>query len=330
MQNHGSRVVVIGTGGTIAGTAASPHDAVGYRAAQLGADRLVSAIPALAGVPVEVTQLAQIDSKDMDHALWRALAGCVEAQLARPEVGGVVVTHGTDTLEETAYFLQRVLAPRKPVVLAAAMRPATALLSDGPQNLLDAVTLAQAAGAHGVMAVLAGTVHAAFDVRKVHSRRLDAFDSGDAGPLAHIQDGQVRQHRAWPEGEAFGPARLPADAACWPWVEIVTSHAGANGAVVRALCAAGVHGIVIAGTGNGTVHRALEAALLKACAAGVRVLRSTRCVYGGVIDAAPVAVVAAATAAAIPPTSMSAGVLTPVQARVELLLQLMPEAGARG
>jgi len=311
MQSMQPIVVVLGTGGTIAGTAADAADNVGYRAAQLGADQLVAAIPALAGQAVEVHQIAQLDSKDMDFATWRLLAEAVHVQLARPEVGGIVITHGTDTLEETAYFLQRVLAPRKPVVLAAAMRPATALLADGPQNLLDAFRVAQAAGARGVVAVLAGAVHGAFDVRKVHTYRLDAFGSGDAGPVARIEEGRVRQHRAWPGGDALGLWRLPLDAAHWPRVEIVTSHAGAGGELVRALTATGVRGIVVAGTGNGSLHHALEAALLEAQAAGVSVLRSSRCLNGDVIDAGPNALA-------------SAGVLTPVQARIELLLQLLP------
>ena len=152
MQNAQALVVVLGTGGTIAGTAADAADNVGYRAAQLDAASLVAAIPALATVPIEVQQVAQLDSKDMGFKVWRLLAERVNEALARPEVGGVLITHGTDTLEETAYFLQRVLAPRKPVVLVAAMRPATALLSDGPQNLLDAVSVLQAPSAHGVVA----------------------------------------------------------------------------------------------------------------------------------------------------------------------------------
>ena len=314
MQSSATITVVLGTGGTIAGTAAEPGDNVGYTAAQLGAAQLVAAVPALAGVPIEIEQIAQIDSKDMGFAVWRALADAVSGHLARPEVGGIVVTHGTDTLEETAYFLQRVLAPAKPVVLVAAMRPATSLQSDGPQNLLDAVTVARSDGARGVVAVLAGTLHSALDVRKVHTYRLDAFDPGDAGAIAHVEEGRVRRHRDWPAGEAFGLARLPLDTTRWPVVEIVTSHAESRGEPVRALHVAGAHGIVVAGTGNGSLHHALEAALLEAQAAGVAVLRCSRCLGGSVIDAAP-------------PTLPSAGALTPVQARIELMLRLLAQRG---
>ena len=303
-------VVVLGTGGTIAGTAASAGDAIGYTAAQLGAAQLVAAVPALAGVPIEVEQIAQIDSKDMGFETWRALALAVDRHLARPEVGGVVITHGTDTLEETAYFLQRVLAPARPVVLVAAMRPATSLQADGPQNLLDAMLVANTPGARGVVALLAGTVHGALDVRKVHAHRLDAFASGDAGAVAQVEAGRLRLYRDWPEGEGLGLACLPHGGAGWPVVEIVTSHAGAQGTLVRAMAQAGVQGIVVAATGNGSLHHALEAALLEAQAGGVAVLRATRCLNGSVIDAGE-------------PALPSAGALTPVQARVELVLQLL-------
>lgn len=319
MQNNPPLVVVLGTGGTIAGTATDPSDNIGYSSAQLGAAQLVAAIPALAGMPIEVEQIVQVDSKDMGFAIWRALAVAVDRHLARPEVGGIVITHGTDTLEETAYFLQRVLAPTKPVVLVAAMRPATSLQADGPQNLLDAVLVARTPEARGVVAVLAGAVHSALDVRKLHAYRLDAFGSGDAGALAQIEAGQLRRHREWPACEALGLARLPRDVAQWPVVEIVTSHSEARGTLVRALCAAGVHGIVVAATGNGSLHHALQAALLEAQAAGVSVLRSTRCLNGSVIDAA---------GESDAPSLPSAAALTPVQARIELMLRLLARRAA--
>ncbi len=308
MQDTAGSVAVLATGGTIAGTAASATDNIGYSAAQLGVRALVDAVPALAGVALVTEQVAQLDSKDMAFEVWAALVARVAHHLAQPGIAGVVITHGTDTLEETAYLLQRLLAPAKPVVLAAAMRPATALLRDGPQNLLDAVTLARAPGVQGVLAVLAGTVHSALDVRKVHSYRVDAFGSGDAGPLARIEEGRVRRLREWPAGEPLGLETIAGGD--WPWVEIVTSHAGARPDAVKALVAAGVKGLVVAGTGNGSLHHALEEALVAAQAAGVTVWRSTRCLDGPV-QARP--------GDRLP----SAGTLTPVQARIELMLQRM-------
>jgi len=312
MQKTSSIVVVLGTGGTIAGTAADAGDPLGYTAAQLGVDALLRSVPALAKLPIESEQVAQIDSKDMEFAVWRRLAERVAQHLSRPEVGGIVITHGTDTLEETAYLLQRVLAPAKPVVLTAAMRPATSLQADGPQNLLDAVHVACHPGAHGVLAVLAGAVHGAVDVRKVHTYRIDAFSSGDAGPLAYVEAGRLRVLRAWPRGDAVGVARLAR--AVWPRVDIVLSCAGADGTAVDALAASGARGLVVAGTGNGSLHHSLEAALLRARDGGVRVLRCSRVAAGPVF--------------AKPDEQLTAGgELSPVQARVELLLQLLAEPG---
>lgn len=310
MQSDPGKVVIMATGGTIAGSAAHAGDNVGYTAGQVGVEALIAAVPALAGEPLEAEQVAQVDSKDMEPALWLLLAQRIAAHLARPEVAGVVVTHGTDTLEETGYFLQRVLAPRKPVVLTAAMRPASSLQADGPQNLLDAVRLAREPGATGVVAVLAGAVHAAAELRKLHSYRIDAFSSGDAGVIGWMEEGRLRRLRDWPAGEPIGSDALPPDPSRWPAVEIVTSHAGAGGMLVRAAVEAGVRGLVVAGTGNGTVHHALQSALLEAKRSGVIVWRSTRCLAGPVLprpdDVFP-----------------SAGTLTAVQARIELLLQLM-------
>lgn len=304
------RVVVLATGGTIAGTAAAAADSIGYTAAQLGVERLIAVVPPLADWPLEAEQVAQIDSKDMDAEVWRALVRRCAHHLARPDVGGVVVTHGTDTLEETAYLLQRLLAPTKPLVLTAAMRPATALQADGPQNLLDAVMLARTPGAQGVLAVLAGAVHAGDALRKRHTHALDAFSSGDAGPVARIEAGRLRRFRDWPQGSPLG-AELLLEADRLPRVEIVTSHAAATGALVDALAALGVDGIVAAGTGNGSLHHALEAALRRAQAQGVAVRRASR------VGAGPV--LTPASSDALP----DCGALTPVQARIALMLDLL-------
>jgi L-asparaginase len=310
-------LVILGTGGTIAGRAANASDNLGYIAGQVGISELLAAIPASPDAgPVVAEQVAQIDSKDMSFAVWAALAGRVSHFLAQPDVQGIVITHGTDTLEETAYFLQLACNPAKPVVLTCAMRPATALVPDGPQNLLDAMSVARHAGATGVVAVCAGTIHGALDVQKVHTYQLDAFSSGDAGPLGYVEEGVVRLLRNWPlsqVGRALSAIENIAKLAVlaeWPRVEIVMNYAGASGAVVDALLAQGVQGLVVAGTGNGSLHHALEAALLKARAAGVLVLRSTRCLNGRVLPKPGDSI----------PDSRG---LTPVKARVALILRLL-------
>jgi L-asparaginase len=310
MQRQLPLVVVLGTGGTIAGTAASASDNVGYTSAALGVEALVAALPADARVDVESEQVAQLDSKDMEFTTWRRLAARVAHHASRPEVAGVVVTHGSDTLEETAYFLARVGRPAKPVVLTAAMRPATSGQADGPRNLADAIAVAAHGEQGGVVAVLAGTVHSAHDVRKVHPFRLDAFSSGDAGPVGRVEEGRIRALRPWPQEAEFDAGSLPEAAGEWPWIEIVGSAAGAGGQAVDALVAAGVDGIVVAATGNGTVHRDLEPALLRALGRGVAVLRSTRCLDGTIVEAGE---------GSLP----SAGDLTPVKARIELMLRVL-------
>jgi L-asparaginase len=312
------KIVILGTGGTIAGTAAQAGDNLGYTAAQVGIQQLVAALPALAGEGCELCseQVAQVDSKDMDFGIWRALALRVAHWMAQDEVQGIVITHGTDTLEETAFFLQLALDPTKPVVLTCAMRPATALAPDGPQNMLDAVAVASLAGARGVVAVCAGVIHSAVDVQKVHTYRLDAFSSGDAGPLGYVEEGRLRLLRNWPSAHiGKGEAAMKTIATdtldrAWPRVDIVLNYAGADGRAVRALVADGVEGLVVAGTGNGTLHQALEAALLEAQAGGVRVVRATRCLDGRVLPHAGDVL------------ADSQG-LSPVKARVALMLALL-------
>lgn len=312
--------VILGTGGTIAGKSGRPGDNVGYVAGQVTVEDLMLAVPALKGLPLESEQVDQVDSKDMHFGLWKRLLTRLSHHLSRPEVTGVVVTHGTDTLEETAFFVQRVLCPTKPVVFACAMRPATALVPDGPQNLLDAVTLAGCPQASGVLAVCAGQVHAAEHVTKVHSYRTDAFDSGDDGPRACVEEGQVRWFAPIsPPAAPFneGLMRTVLQAQALPRVELVTSHADADGAIVRALLRAGEsepgwrpRGLVVAATGNGTLHRDLAQALAEAAAQGISVVRATRCARGRVIPDAG------------NPFADSAG-LSPVKARLALALALL-------
>ena len=328
---NGSKIIVVlATGGTIAGTSASAADNIGYTAAQMGVDDLLQSVAGLstvlAGRTLVSEQAAQIDSKDMSFAVWQQLALRVSHHLAQADVQGIVITHGTDTLEETAYFLHAVLPAAlqhsKPVVLTCAMRPASSLAPDGPQNLLDALAVATTDGACGVVAVCAGTLHGALEVQKVHTYRLDAFSSGDAGPLGYIEEGAVRLLRNWPLAPVDGPDSTFEKMATlknWPRVEVVMSYAGASGSIVDALlCQAGalypeaapLRGLVVAATGNGTLHHELQAALLRAQAAGVTVWRATRCASGRVLP----------TPGSVFPDSQG---LSPVKARVALMLTLM-------
>ena len=321
------KIAILGTGGTIAGTASCVADNVRYRAAQLDVDRLLQSIPGLeqclAGHGVVAEQVANVDSKDMGWSQWRVIAQRALYFFSQPDICAVLVTHGTDTIEESAYFLSRVLPASllavKPLVLTCAMRPASSMAPDGPQNLRDSIRVACAPEAQGVLVVCAGTVHSARDVQKVHPYRLDAFDSGDAGPLAYVEEGVVRWVRPCPVMGADSLQLLnQLQEPIWPRVEIVQSYAGTDGSLVHAICVGAttdanpVRGIVVAATGNGTIHHTLEAALTQAQALGIRVLRSTRCAYGQIVmgEAEPNSVIGATN-------------LSPTKSRIALMLDLM-------
>ncbi len=293
------KIVVLATGGTIAGLAADvvrPHN---YVAGQVGVDDLVGRL-GVKDVDMCTEQVAQIDSKDMSFLTWQSLLERLTHWLSQPEVTGVVITHGTDTLEETAYFLQTVVQPSKPVAITCAMLPANAPDSDGPANLKDALDWVQKPAAKGVTVVCAGQVHAGDAVQKSHSHQRNPFTSQPLG--AHPEILQV------PSVAQVLACKV------WPRVEMVFNHAGADGYLVRALMNHDQppNGWVVAGTGNGTVHRDLELALLDAQKQGAQVLRASRCAWGGVQSRA---------ADVLP----HAGALTAVQARVALLLHLLAQ-----
>jgi L-asparaginase len=311
-------IVVLGTGGTIAGTGTNPDQSWRYDAAQLSVDQLVSAIPQLGHFNLRCEQVAQIDSKDMNWGVWQALGSALQRHLAQDDVAAIVITHGTDTLEETAYLLNVLHDGVKPIVLTAAMRPATASDADGPRNLLDACTVAQWAaeqGQGGVVTVMGGQVWAGSQVRKMHSHAVDAFDGGGAPALASfLSDGTVLSLvDTWPATQDQGWSLL--EATCPPRVEIITSHADADGVMVRALKAAapGLKGVVVACTGHGTINAPLEAALRQIQSEGVTVWRSTRVARGGVLPREGDAL-------------MAVEGLTAAQARLALVLH---ELGAR-
>ena len=325
-------IVFLGTGGTIAGVAKQAGDNLSYASGTLALADLLRDLPGLTPLlrshEMVCEQVFQRDSKDLDACHWAQLSARTAHYLAQPQVAAVLITHGTDTLEESAYFLARTLDPallaRKPVVFTCAMRPASSLAPDGPQNLRDAVAVALHPDACGVVLVCQGEVHGALPLRKVHPYRLQAFDSGESGPLAVVEEGAVRALAPWSRALDFaaladlGAVRHPLDSdAPWPRVDIIFSHASADGSVVRALCAtpadgdAPLAGLVVAGTGNGTLHHALEAALHQAQSQGIAVVRTTRCALGQVLVRADGQ-----------GTGLAAWPLPAVKARVELMLRL--------
>ncbi len=268
-------VHVLATGGTIAGVAASDVDKA-YQPAKLTVQTLLASVPPLAGIAeIDGEQVAQIASQDMDDAIWLKLGRRVNELLVDPDVDGIVITHGTDTVEETAYFLELISKSDKPVVLTGAMRPATSLSADGPLNLYNAVALAahpDAAG-RGVLVVADDAVHFARDVTKANTTRVDAFMSPNSGPIGEIYYGKPRFYRVPSRaGDGFDLAGLEA----LPRVDIVYAHTNMDGRLIDAAAEIGAEGLVIAGTGNGNMSQAALAAVKRAIDKGVVVVRSNR------------------------------------------------------
>ena len=207
--------------------------------------------------------------------------------LQRDDVDGIVITHGTDTMEETAYFLHLTVHSAKPIVLTGAMRPATALSADGPMNLLQAVRVAatdEAVG-QGVLIVLDGTIESARDAVKMHTTALGTFQSPEVGALGSVHDGEPVFYRGPLRRHTTRSAFSVEDVTELPRVAILYAHADDDGFLVEAAVQAGCRGIVYAGMGNGSIPARAEAALARAAAEGVAVVRSTRSAAGRVTRA---------------------------------------------
>lgn len=319
------KIVILGTGGTIAGVGSAQGAGVGYQAGQIAVEQLVVPVlqqDGIQDVAYEAEQVAQLDSKDMDIASWQKLCLACQKWLLQEEVLGIVITHGTDTLEESAWFLQCALQPTKPVVMTCAMRPSTALSADGPANLRDAVQVVAQINAGGVYVVAAGEMHSAQWVHKAHPYRVHAFDSGSHGPLAWIEEGSLR----WSNRQSNHPTLLTCDrellhsvvhtpADKWPWVEVMGSCAAARAAGVEAMLDAGVDGLILATTGNGSIHRALLPALQRARMRGIPVVQTTRCEQGSIVLAAGA-------------QDPSVSELSPFKARISLMLELLQKRSA--
>jgi len=306
-------IAILATGGTIAGSADDAGSAARYRAGAVPIDQLLAAsklgLERIANVRAE--QVAQIDSKDLTFDVWERLVARIRHWIDVERVDGVVITHGTDTLEETAMLLHLTQQTDTPIVLTAAMRPSTSLSADGPLNLLNAVRLAASSSARGrgVLVAINQRVHAARDVQKAHTYAVEAFVSPDVGPLGFVLDAQVQFQRAAQRVTAEEVLPMPPTGQ-WPWVEVVASYAQPDARVVDASVAAGVQGLVIAATGAGSIHANLEAALNRASQQGVFVLRSTR-TGAGLVPAQPSG-----------ERWASSGSLNPYKARVLLTLLL--------
>jgi len=278
-------VMILATGGTIAGTGATTTTTVGYAVATVGVQALIDAVPELKSIAtVRGEQVFQIASENMTCEHWLKLGRRVNELLAQGDVDGIVITHGTDTLEETAYFLNLVVKSDKPVVLVGAMRPSTAMSADGPMNLFNAVTLAGSRGAvgQGVLVCMNDQINGARDVTKTNTLTLDTFRSPEFGLLGSMQAGKpvfyrksTRRHTTQSEFDIRDVKELPR-------VGIVYAYADYGRVTTDAFVGAGVKGIVHAGVGNGSVSLDARPALVEARAKGIVVVRSSR-VGGGAV-----------------------------------------------
>ncbi|WP_200840536.1 type II asparaginase [Geminicoccus flavidas] len=308
-------VHVLATGGTIAGAQDVAH---GYTAGSFAIDALLAAVPGLDRIAaIRGEQLVSIGSQDMHDAVWLKLARRLSALAKEPGLAGIVVTHGTDTLEETVWFAELTVRAELPIVFTGAMRPATAIGADGPANLAAAVAVAvdPAAKARGVLVVMNDQVFAARDVYKTHANRVDAFQAPERSPLGTVAGGCPRFHRAPdPRPASFDLGGHDA----LPKVVILYAHAGMDRELIDAAVAAGAKGIVVAGVGNGNMTRIALDALMEAAERGIAVVRSTRLPAGAVLAAGEVDDAALGF--------VHAGELKPGKARVLLQLALLDGA----
>lgn len=260
-------VVVLSTGGTIAGRGGSTTALSEYKAGSILGSELVDAVPEIKQyAQVRVEQIVNIGSTNMNTAVWLKLAARINQLFSEePKVAGVVITHGTNTLEETAYFLHLTVKHDKPVVLVGAQRPATAISADGPLNLLNAIRVAGApvSRGKGALVVMNDEINGARDVTKSNTYRVEAFRSGELGFLGYVDADAVTFYRASTKRHTAQSEFDVSKLSSLPKVEILYAYAEPSVEMIKALGASGAGGIVFAGTGAGGLS-AVERAAVKA------------------------------------------------------------------
>lgn len=281
-------IKILATGGTIAGSAADADELTGYKSGAIHIGALVKAVPQLEKyAAISGEQVADIDSSDMTDEIWLTLARRITELTADDSVDGVVVTHGTDTMEETVYFINLCVQTKKPIVFVGAMRPATAISADGPLNLLNAVRLAadKKAAGQGVLVVMNDEIHSARFVTKTNTANVSTFKSPDFGAVGCFVNGEPRLYKTSLRAHTYQseftvPEQLPP-------VEIIYGHAGQTGYIIEAAVKAGFKGLIYAGMGNGGIHQAASEELVKATKQGIVVVRASRCGSGCIAPSNP-------------------------------------------
>lgn len=312
-------IVILATGGTIAGAGASSTGSA-YTSGQVKIEAMIDAVPnirTLANLRGE--QIANVGSQDMSVKVWLDLANRINTLLATDTVDGIVITHGTDTQEETAYFLTLTVKSDKPVVLTGSMRPSTALSADGPLNMYNAVAVAASKDAKGkgVMVVMNDEIHSAKDVKKMISTPVQTFQSPQEGMIGTVIFGQILWFHT-PSGRHTLNSEFSVDGVtALPRVDIVYACADMSPDLIDIMVKAGAKGIVIAGVGDGNMTAATLEAAKKATAAGIEVVRATRVPIGAVLINGEVVDKDYGT--------VSSDELNPQKARVLLMLALLKD-----
>lgn len=276
-------IYILATGGTIAGQGATEVTA-GYKAGAISVNELLKAVPEIKDIAfIKAEQVANIGSQDMNDDVWLKLSKRVNELLSQSDVAGIVITHGTDTQEETAYFLNLTVKSEKPVILVGSMRPSTAISADGPRNIYNAVATAVATESigRGVMVVMDDKILGADDLAKTNTLSVGTFQNPNYGPLGIVYNGKpiftrqtLKRHTSNSEFDIRALDKLPR-------VEIILSYSNATDLFVDAAVKAHVKGIVTAGVGNGNITTALQDALAKAVKNhGIAVVRSSRIMTG--------------------------------------------------
>ena len=310
----GTKIMMIGTGGTIAGTGNGSSALTEYRAGSIGVDDLMQAVPALEEYgPFESVQFSNIDSSEMSPYRWGHLAMLVNEVAKRDDIGGIVITHGTDTMEETAYFLQLTVNTCKPVVMTGSMRPATALSADGPMNLLQAVQVARSKNAwnQGVLVVMNGYIDSAREVAKLHTTDVATFGNTQLGHMGCVQNGQAyfyytpcRKHTSESEFILHNEVEFPA-------VGIVNLYGGMDTEILN-MVASRSQGLVIGGFGHGTLPQGVRDTLKKIA---IPKVRSSR-IGNGIVSS---------NSSDVKEGFIVSDSLSPVKARILLMLALQQE-----
>jgi L-asparaginase len=271
-------IVILATGGTIAGSAES-NTSVGYTSGAVTVDALIGAVPTLKDIArITGEQIASIGSQDMSDAVWLKLANRINEILAADSVDGIVVTHGTDTMEETAYFLNLVVKSKKPVVLTGSMRPSTALSADGPLNIYNAVAIAgdPAAAGRGVLVAANDDIHAAHDITKTNTTDVQTFDSPGYGLIGTTLYGKQTFFR-YPYSKNTTTSEFSVKGVTsLPRVDIIYGNADMSPDLIDAAVKLGATGIVVAGVGDGNMTGPALDALTRAAKSGVVCVRSSR------------------------------------------------------